>query len=309
MSYSARIIADSISENDCRLTTLEVVFPRIVLSEFNTPRVFTRNSASSRAIPIEKQLAKVKNDPFIPVYWGAAQKGMQAAQEIGLVDQVRSQNDWLKARDAMIEFVEKMLERGLHKQIPNRLLEPFNWQTVLVSSTEWRNFWALRISEDAQPEIRVAAEFMKDAYDLSTPALLGEGEWHLPLIQPDEMEWAKDNVSQAVQVSSARSGRVSYETHAGVRDISEDLKMYRRLVEPGHMSPLEHPARPFSKDEWKARKNAMVSISTSARKGLIDERTAMQIRIGLEFEGNYRGFHQHRKDVTYEHDYSLMKKE
>jgi hypothetical protein len=59
MTHSTKILADSISPDGVRLTTLEVVMPRIVLAEFNTHRMLSRNSASSRAIPIEKMIRMV----------------------------------------------------------------------------------------------------------------------------------------------------------------------------------------------------------------------------------------------------------
>ena len=62
----AEIIADSLSPQGHRLTTFICVFPRIVLAEFNTHRMLSRNSASSRAIPFNKMLEMVKTNPFIP---------------------------------------------------------------------------------------------------------------------------------------------------------------------------------------------------------------------------------------------------
>jgi thymidylate synthase ThyX len=76
--YEARIVADSTNAKGNRLTTMVVVFPRIVLAEFNTHRVFSRNSASSRAIPVEKMIAMVEEQPYVPEEWGSNQKGMPA---------------------------------------------------------------------------------------------------------------------------------------------------------------------------------------------------------------------------------------
>lgn len=307
MAYEARVVADSVSENGYRLTTLEVCFPRFVLAEFNTHRVFSRNSASSRAIPVHKQLERIMTDPFVPVFWGENQKGMQALREAGITTRVKSQKEWLLARDAAVAHVEKLLSFDLHKQIPNRLLEPFMWHTVLVTSTEWSNFYALRANADAQPEIQVAAELMREVYVNSEPQIVREGEWHKPLIQEDELEWAADNETDAVRVSSARSARLSYLTHNNVRDTSDDLKMFSRLEEGGHMSPFEHVARPISTDEWRMRKLAQNAAKRSAQRASssVETRTLMQFVDAMEFDGNLRGWHPYRKDMPYESDFSL----
>lgn len=307
MAYSAKVLADSISEASHRISTLEVTFPRFVLAEFNTHRVFSRNSASSRAIPIEKQLERIKQDPFIPVYWGENQRGMQALREAGITTRVKSEREWLIARDMQVERVEKLLSFNLHKQIPNRLLEPFMWHTVVVTSTEWSNFYALRANPDAQPEIQVAAELMLEEYEASQPQLIGDGQWHTPLIQPDELQWATDNPEGAVRVSSARSARTSYLTHSNVRDISADLELYERLGDGGHMSPFEHVARPLSVDEWHMRKAAANAAVRSVRRKIstVAPHVLEQLKESLLFDGNFRGWHAHRKDLPFESDFSL----
>lgn len=278
--YSATILADSVSKNGHRLTTMEVVFPRMVLAEFNTHRVFSRNSASSRAIPVEKQLEKIKNAPFVPEYWGANQSGMQAEAELDATSKQRAEAEWLEARDSALEHADKLLAIGLHKQLVNRILEPFMWHTVIVTASEWENFFALRANADAQPEIRHVAELMKDVYRTSIPTPLEDGQWHLPLLQEDEKDWAKANLEEAIKVCCGRSARVSYLTHDGKRDHAKDVELYERLTEGGHMSPLEHVARPMTTDELEAG----------------------------EWSGNFRGWHQHRKDVAHEENFAEVEK-
>jgi thymidylate synthase ThyX len=239
MGYSCKILADS-TASGVRLTTMEVTFPRIVLAEFNTHRVFSRNSASSRAIPVEKQIEKVMSDPFIPVYWGKNQKGMQAEEELGEWEQTDATRLWLEARDRAVIDAKDILALGVHKQITNRLLEPFMWQTCLVSATEWENFFALRCHRDAQPEIREVALMMMDAYNEHVPEEKSPYSWHLPLCEDrDELE---GNGFDPVRVSAGRCARVSYLTHDGVRDPAQDVALCDRLVKSGHMSPMEHQA-------------------------------------------------------------------
>ena len=241
---SARVVADSLSPDGVRLTTLEVTLHRFVLAELNTHRVFSRNSASSRAIPVHKQVARVAQDPALPVEFGANQRGMQAAAPLEGADAEQALAHWLAARDAAVEAAEALGELGVHKQVTNRLLEPFMWHTVIVSSTDWDGFWEQRCSPLAQPEIRVAAEAMRAVYDASEPAEVGLGGWHLPYVDPEHDADLDDE--QRTQVSAARCARVSYLTHDGVRDVARDLELYDRLVtaRPPHWSPLEHVATP-----------------------------------------------------------------
>ena len=210
MAYEAKIQKDSVAEQTgYRLTTVEVTLPRFVLAEYNTHRVFSRNSASSRAIPVEKQIAKVLQDPAMPVYWGKNQAGMKARTELNEFEILESKESWLISRDlavlgavalnggldnikddSLAKQIADMQEDyrysfpdihgPLHKQITNRLLEPFMWQTIITTATEWDNFFALRAHPDAQPEIQKAAQLILKAYNASEPEPVKEGEWHLP---------------------------------------------------------------------------------------------------------------------------------
>jgi thymidylate synthase ThyX len=247
MTHAARILADSISPAGVRLTTLEVTFPRIVLAEFNTHRVFSRNSASSRAIPVERMLAMVCEHPYVPSEWGQNQKGMQAEQLLDPREASKAEAVWLQALYAAVDQAQRLLDCGVHKQLTNRLLEPFLWHTVIVSSTEWSNFFHLRCHAAAHPDIRKVAVLMRDAMVASAPRLLAQDEWHLPLTTPDELqEWRSENI---VKMSVGRCARVSYLTHDGKRNPEADIALHDRLLEAGHMSPFEHVARPMTSEE------------------------------------------------------------
>lgn len=253
---NARVILDSINPMGHRLLTIEATFHRFVLAEFNTHRVFSRNSASSRAIPVGKQLERVRTNTAYPVTWPAEQRGMQGGEELddGIVGEVMGL--WEEARDNAVSSAERLHKLGVHKSVTNRLLEPFMWHTVIVTSTEWDNFFHQRCSPLAQPEIRVAAEMMRDAIDASTPQELFFEEWHLPYIDDEDREWAayrnperelgKSTYPTLCRISAARCARVSYLTHDGKRDRQADLDLYERLTsaDPMHASPLEHVATP-----------------------------------------------------------------
>lgn len=255
MTVGVKIIADSISEEKIRLTTFQLRYPRFIHSEFMTHRQFSRNASSSRAVPVKKLIQDILDDTAIPIHWGKNQKGMQADEECneeiwfnqwwekqGPGPYTR-EKAWIDARDNAIRHARAFDEAGYHKQIVNRLLEPFSHINVLVTSTKWANFFNLRDHKDAMPEIRQLARVMKDALKISKPKLLEPGEWHLPYWEDYEGGYNET----ALKVSVARCARVSYLTQEGKKStVEEDLKLYSMLIEtdPLHASPAEHQATP-----------------------------------------------------------------
>ncbi|HEY4508730.1 MAG TPA: FAD-dependent thymidylate synthase [Candidatus Paceibacterota bacterium] len=280
MNISANVVADSVHDRS-RLTTFEVTFPRFILAEFNTHRMLSRNSASSRAIPVWKRLSDIVLYPFIPLQFGKNKAGMQSAEDISQEDTDAACTNWLVGRDVAViqafmlaggenqimkdskgdvravtvcdavkqlmaqysDVVGKMipLNAGVHKQHANRVLEPYAWHTVIVTGTHWRNFYGLRASTMAQPEIDSVAIEMARAHSASIPEVLEHGEWHLPYVFPEDKQEIENNKTLA-RISSARCARVSYLTHDGKRSIDADLKMVDGLQSNGHVSPFEHPA-------------------------------------------------------------------
>lgn len=238
MNFSATILADSVNPIGDRLVTFEVTYPRMIHSELLTHRMFSRNSASSRAIPVAKMTERIMQSPVIPIHWGKNQKGMQAGQEIDLKNQ--AEQVWLEARDNAVESARKLMELGIHKQIANRLTEPFMWITVIVSTTSFEHFRRLRVHPDAEPHFQKIAGMMAELYDSHQPQSLKQGESHLPLVgfPGDENLTPPDKL----RVSTARCARVSYLTHDGVRDVEKDFELHDRLATSGHWSPFEHPA-------------------------------------------------------------------
>lgn len=249
---AAKIICDSVSDKNVRLTTMELVYPRFFHAELLTHRAFSRNSSSSRAIPVQKMLDEVGNNPAVPSYWGINEPGMQAHVEAPLPLRNKAISEWLQARDDAVRHAHRLMALGLHKQTVNRLLEPFAHIRVVVSTTHFRNFFALRRHPDALPEFRLLADAMHAALSNSIPNKLYPGDWHLPYLGGDE-EWPEedgDPIGTAIKVSVARCARVSYRTHSGNKpSVAADLKLYERLVGsiPLHASPCEHQATP---DVW-----------------------------------------------------------
>ena len=277
MGYRCEILADSVSPLGVRLTTMEVTSPRIILAEVNTHRMLSQNSASSRAIPTDRQLERVLQDPFVPDYWGRLQPGMQAEEEIAESDHQKAVEVWLAARDDAVARAKALLKLEVHKQTVNRLLEPFMWHTAIITATDWGNFFGLRDNPMAQPEIRTIAHMMRQAYESHSPMLVESGGWHLPLIQPDEHN-RPELINDLPKISAGRCARVSYLTHDGRRDPAADIKLYKRLVRDGHMSPLEHVATP-----------------------MCDNRAARY--------GNFVGWKQLRKFIPHEDDFSARPQE
>lgn len=264
-TISAKIIADSINESGNRLTTMELRYPRCIHSEFMTHRVLSRNSASSRAIPVAKLIESIRRDPFVPLVWGKNQKGMQGGEECNeevsflatvegdFVQVLGSREDaWLKAMDNAINTAEAFAEAGYHKQIVNRLLEPWMHITVCVSGTQWSNFLALRDHEAAEPHMQMLARKIGAGLRGSEPRRLDIGDWHLPYVTDEERRGvASSALHLLARVSAARCARTSYLLHNGERPTdADDVALYERLAKdrPMHASPLEHPATPDNGD-------------------------------------------------------------
>lgn len=242
-NIQAQVVADSVGENRVRLTTLSLKYPRFIHAEFMTHRVFSRNASSSRAIPVSKVLSQVWNDPAMPVYWGANKPGMQASAELVGWQRKVAEFLWKSSGKVACGVAWLMIKTNLHKQIANRILEPWQRIHVVVTATEWDNFFLLRDHEMAQPEIRELAQKMKLAMGGSIPEYLTGGGWHLPYITDQErMNYSIDLLQK---MSVARCARVSYLKHDGGQStIEEDIKLHERLVgaEPRHSSPAEHQA-------------------------------------------------------------------
>lgn len=247
----AKIIADSMSVDGIRLTTMQLKYHRFIHSEFMTHRVFSRNASSSRAIPVSKMIDQVRNDPAMPVYWGKNQAGMQAKESFSDSESVGLMQQWKRSATQAAHFAESLNATGIHKQTVNRILEPYQWIHVVVTATEWENFFVLRDHADAQPEIQQLAKAMRKAMDESKPIYLRFGEWHLPYITHEDRESLLLN--QMKKVSAARCARVSYLKHDNTSpSLDDDLYLFDHLAggKPMHASPLEHQATPLEHKRW-----------------------------------------------------------
>ncbi len=238
MNITAKIIADSVNPRDSRITSWILKYPRFIHSELMTHRAFSRNAASSRAIPFKKMLDNIRRDPATFERWGAEQKGMQSGEQIDFSGQAKIKWDEM-AFDACME-AENLADLGLHKSICNRALEPYAHMTTLVTATDMRNFFGLRAHPDAMPEFQVLAYRMLDLYLKSEPTPLKWGEWHLPF---GDMMYQDATVAQKLMVVTARAARISYDNFEGPSTLEKDIFRHDALRDSGHWSPFEHPAQ------------------------------------------------------------------
>lgn len=257
-NIKATIIQDSISHSKQRITTFELEYPRFIHSELMTHRLFSRNAASSRAIPVAKMLDHVANNPASPIHWGENQAGMQAKQELRSDAKADAQHVWKTAAVSSAEYSRMLHEIGCHKQIANRVTEPFQIMKTIVTATNYSNWYWLRHHSDAQPEIHELAKCMFTAQGSSDPFYLIPGEWHVPYVQRvrDELnsnmlKYIDNNgetltAQEALEVSASCCAQVSY------RKLDDTLEkarsIFQRLIhsEPKHASPVEHQATPMT---------------------------------------------------------------
>jgi len=284
--YEAKILLDSLAPCDQRLTTWELTYPRFIHAELMTHRVFSRNSASSRAIPVAKMLERIKCCPVLPKEWGKNQSGMQAKELLSPDAAAEAQFLWLKGRDMMAGLVADLAHLDLHKQLANRPLEAWMFITVIVSATSFANWFKLRKHKEAQPEIQWLAGEMHRKYLASRPTELIAGEWHLPLL-PDRQDLVAEGygIEELKRVSTGRVARVSYLTHDGIREPSKDVQLCDRLSTVGHWSPFEHVAMAMTALGWELHVKSEMERAASAHELFNPMRL-----------GNLLGWRQFRKE-------------
>lgn len=296
MGFHAEVLADSISPDGVRLTTVVATFPRFILSEVNTHRTLSRNSASSRAIPTEKQIQRVLDDPFVPMTFNQRIKGMGVGDVLDPQYQTMARAEWLGARDSAVRHASFINDLNVDKSRVNRLLEPFLWHTAIISATEWSNFFALRDHPAAQPEFQEIARMMQVSIEESEPKQLNYGWWHLPLVSDLELrdlcavrqnllgDDDRDIVGFYKKISASRCARVSFDKHTEGESFEATIQRADRLLTavPPHLSPFEHVARPLEPEDYGTYYH-----------GCSPEEA---------YVGNFRGWVQMRKEIKDEDD-------
>jgi hypothetical protein len=261
-----------------------------------THKDFSRSAASSRAIPVKKVLSQVWSNPAMPTYWGVNRPGMQAKEELTGWRKTAAMNIWLLTGKAVCVFAYLLVQLNLHKQLANRILEPWQLMHVTLTTAKLANFWNLRIHPDAQPEICYLATLMKSTLDETPATILKEGEWHLPWIDLKDIKpahiaatkYKMPYIEVLVRISAARCARSSYATFGGSRDITKDLDLYDKLIttKPVHASPAEHQVTPDSQHSMYYH----FGESTDA----IHSKKVWRFP---ELHGNMTGWIQHRRQI------------
>ena len=306
---TAVVIADSISDQGIRITTFQLRYWRAIHSELMTHRIFSRNAGSSRARPSKAIIEQVAYDPWGPIVWGLNEPGMQANNVADIDVEMQSLWSWRNAATRAANSATTLMNLGLHKQIVNRVLEPFTYIDVVVTATDYANWFALRLDKDAQPEIQQLAQAMESAMAASAPAMLKPGEWHLPYITVSDFN-SVDNyllfngqnmcpqqrLELFKKISAARCARTSYKAFDGkVASIDDDLSLFNKLMSGDlkHSSPTEHQATPDIEIGFRN-----IDPSTQTREdpyGLCES-----IWKNPKLHANFRGWIQFRKTIPNE---------
>ena len=308
-NITAKIVKDSVSESGKRITTFELEYNRYIHAELLTHRMLSKNCSSSRAIPIEKMLGYIENNMAVPVYLGRNKSGMQAVEEIEHKDEAVSV--WKDSFYQVEDSVNKLLDLKVHKQIANRLTEPYQMMKVVVTATEWDNFFNLRIDKDAQPELVMLADKMFNAMQGSTPKTLKAGQWHLPYVEIENDGYSNSHeyfiydedksnsetngymyktpllLEDAIKISVASCAAVSYRTEN--MTLAKADKIFDMLInaENLHSSPFEHVAMPMRFPEMK-------DIAMKKFVSGWDEGVTHMRRDGNMCSGNFTGWIQYR---------------
>jgi hypothetical protein len=254
--FAKVVLASRPTNGASPIITIHARYPRIIHAEIMTHRVFSRNARSSRAVPVATMLKEIRETPFVPWHWGKNQKGMQASEECNAMvdlgdtmfrdigDPLVNESAWKLAAKSAADFAEAFSDAGYHKQIANRLIEPFSFIDTLITSTSWANFRHLREHKDAEPHFQDLAKMIGKAIDEADYQTLEPGAWHLPYVTPHELDILKLETLQKLSV--ARCARISYAPFDGDASIERELERYDLLVgsSPLHASPAEHQATP-----------------------------------------------------------------
>jgi hypothetical protein len=323
---SGTVITDSISAAGIRMLTFELMYPRIIHSEFMTHGALAKNAASSRAIPFNKMKEQLTGRP---VRFGQANPGMQdkgedhkttvyaGEYENGDERYISPEQAWGEAKEAALFWSEAFFKAGYHKQVYNRITEPFQMMKTVTSGTEWSNFFWLRDDGAADPTIAELARVMREAKDASTPILLRAGDWHLPYLGAicqfedgiRESMYAdvdeEGNLTElytledAIKISAARCAAVSFRNID--YDLAKCLEVHDRLVgdERKHSSAMEHQATPMS-EPYALEKTIdgvvwQVPLLSAFPHNRYDVGTTHIDGRGFCWSGRMRGFIQYRK--------------
>lgn len=319
MTVSAKLIEDSVSAvTGIRMMTYEIEVPRIVWSEMMTHRMLSRNAASSRAIPFDKMLTQLEG---IPSRFGANQAGMQDKgedyhapingdynQRHECFEQLTPVQAWDRAKTDAIDHSAGFKEAGYHKQVYNRLTEPFQMIKAVVSGTEWPNLFWLRNDKAADPTIAELAYLMYAEAIASEPTVLQAGHWHMPYVDWEftvDGQCFKDgdgnhiSIDDALKLSTARCAAVSYRNVD--YDLNKSQEVFDRLLgtDKKHSSAFEHCAKVMDESVERLAFSGM-STNLPFWPSTWEHGISHVDWDGNLWSGNLRGWIQYRKTIPNE---------
>lgn len=249
---TAKVLLKSVGpESNVAMITYELELPRIILAELNTHKILVRNSQSSRAVPLKSAIKKIDDgDIFVPSYWGKNKSGMSATESLSQNDIEMCKDEWHYLAYVASASATVFDELKLHKQIAGRILEPFQMIKIVLSGTEWDNFFNLRIHPAAEPHFRDLAIKMYEANKEAPIVKLTSEQWHLPYITYKD-DGYYDSVGNKLSIEDARMvslsciAQTSYRKHDESLEKAEDIigKLFNGDVV--HASPAEHIAKPM----------------------------------------------------------------
>ena len=270
---TAKVIADSINETGQRLTTFELEFPRLILSECNTHGAIEKNTSSSRAIPVSKMLDHILEQNLKPIYFGSKKSGMQAGNELESISLEVAKGLWEDSLEKAVFYANQLDALGVAKEVTNRITEPYQLIKAVWSATDWENWFNLRLEKDADPNICMLAYKMYQAMQESKPIELKVGEWHLPYVDKYDIPITYSDqggyeyetgyhtfyydsevghtceqvltLEQAIKLSAASCASVSYRTEGMTLEKAEKIFDMLIKAEVIHASPFEHLATPI----------------------------------------------------------------
>lgn len=282
-NIKAEIVAHSRNiETGDELITYRLTYPRMLLAQVNTYKQITKITSSSRAQPFNKVVEVIENDPFIPLAYQRAHKGMQGTEYFTDEEEIRQRDlEWLTARDKAVEQAKKLNDLGVTKQVTNRILEAYMWVTQLVTGTREayehlfnqrcpeyevggvkgrsKKEMGLDLSDEewltcnkghAEIHFMDLAEKMYDALRDSEPKELKPGELHIPYLDTPLMtpDLSPEDV---IKYSCGLTAHTSYTTIGdGTKMTIEKARgLFDHCLENGHYSVFEMIGKAMSKDE------------------------------------------------------------
>ena len=296
-----QVIADSISPNNDRFTSLRLVYGRVAHSELLRHRVFSHSVSSSRAIPVQKVIKQVEENPFVPFWWGKNQPGMSAYEQIKYPETAKEY--WYEGVNDAVSTANFLDGLSVHKQVVNRVLEPFQFITEIMSGTDFDNFFGLRIHKDSDPVIHELALCIYEAMQISEPTLISHGEYHMPYIEKRGGEYfAFDNnkpltQEEAIKVSMSCVAQTSYRNLD--TSLEKAIAIGDKLLSsrPVHASPAESIATPFSDHEYKVRERLKAEMSLQLQHCNYSKQQAEQEANRVMYSRHLRGWTPYRVNL------------